>query len=962
MNRPFVNVLSQLALIMTRNGEPFRAKAYQTAQETISSLAIVLTKDNFMKELKGKPGIGPAVLEKLNEFCSTGTLSIIEREKNNPINIFCDIYGVGPKKAKEIVEKGIVTIEQLRLNADKVLNDTQRTGLRYYEDILERIPRAEIDSFKSILNNIFSNLKTNFSPSMKMNFEIVGSYRRGAQDSGDIDVIVTSQNSQVFSMLISALLRGKIILEVLSQGNSKCLVIAMISNKARRVDFLFTSHDEFPFSILYFTGSKIFNTVMRGTALSRGFTMNEHGICRKEDGSQVEIIFKNEREIFDFLNLEYKEPWERVDGRDVVSKKNLEEFLLYQKNGLTSLTLNQLEKIIFFLNEAYHNSSPLVSDNEFDAIKDYYDSSQKKGEKGSNNNSISIIGATPPAADKNKVTLPYLMPSMDKIKPDTDALLTWTKKHKGPYLLSCKVDGVSGLYSTEGNQPKLYTRGDGCIGQDISHFIPYLRLPREKNIVIRGEFLIKKDVFLSKYKGEFKNPRNMVAGIMNQKSVDTSKIKDVQFVAYEVVKPVLKPSEQMAFLSKREKEIDCVQYKLQNEITNDSLSSLLIDWRKSYLYEIDGIIVADDNIYKRSPTLENPTWAFAFKMILTEQIAEAHVVGVIWTPSKDGYLKPRVQISPVSLGGVLIEYATGFNGSFIRDNKIGVGTIIEIIRSGDVIPHIRAVKVPASKPMMPLVPYKWNDSQVDIVLENMDLDDTVREKNITCFFKGIEVDGLGSGNVNRIIQAGFSSVEQIINMTVDDFLKVEGFQLTMATKIHHGIQSKLEAASLLTLMSSSNLFGRGFSEKKIEVILTEYPTILTSLETKQERINKLLSVKGFALKTAEAFVDKIPDFLAFLKRCALEHKLLGTSLPPSSISSPSSSSSLSLSGKTFVLTGFRDKELEEKLKSKGGKIGSTVSKNTWMVIVKDLEDSTQKMIDAKRLGINIVRVADLDLF
>jgi NAD-dependent DNA ligase/DNA polymerase/3'-5' exonuclease PolX len=948
MNQQFIHILNQLADIMSRKGEPFRAKAYHSAQETISSHSNkVLTKDNFMKELKGQPGIGPAVLEKLNEFCSTGTLSIIEREKNNPVHKFCDIYGVGPKKAKEIVDKGVVTIEQLRLNADGLLNDTQKTGLRYYEDILERIPRAEIDSFKSTLNNIFSNLKTNFSPSMRMNFEIVGSYRRGAQDSGDIDVIVTSQNSQVFSMLISALLRAKIILEVLSQGTSKCLVIAMILTKARRVDFLFTTHDEFPFSILYFTGSKNFNTAMRGTALTRGYTMNEHGICRK-DGTPVEIIFKSEREIFDFLHLEYKEPWERVDGRDIVLKGEQGAGLLtsYRKHGLTSLSQVQLEEIIETLNNAYHNSSPLVEDNEFDAIKDYYENKYKK---------IGTIGA--PVA--SKVTLPYLMASMDKIKPDTDALINWTKKYKGPYLLSCKVDGVSGLYSTEGNQPKLYTRGDGCVGQDISHLIPHLRLPREKNIVIRGEFLIKKDVFLLKYKGEFKNPRNMVAGIVNQKSVDLTKIKDVQFVAYEVLKPVLKPSDQMAFLREREKEIDCVQFLMQDKLTNDSLSSLLLEWRKSYLYEIDGIIVAENRIFERTSTLQNPCWAFAFKMILTEQIAEAHVLGVIWTPSKDGYLKPRVQISPVSLGGVLIEYATGFNGAFIEDNKIGVGTIIEIIRSGDVIPHIRAVKVSSSNAMMPSVPYKWNDSHVDVILENMDLDDTVREKNITCFFKGIEVDGLGSGNVNRIIQAGFTTVEQIINMTLNDFLKVEGFQLTMATKIHDGIRLKLEAASLLTLMSSSNLFGRGFSEKKIEVILSEYPTILISKETKQERINNLLNVKGFALKTAEAFVEKIPDFLAFLKRCALDYKLLGTS---TSIPSSSSSSSLLLEGKTFVLTGFRDKELEEKLKSMGAKIGSSVSKNTYMVVVKDMEDSTQKMIDAKRLGINIVRVADLALF
>ena len=97
------------------------------------------------------------------------------------------------------------------------------------------------------------------------------------------------------------------------------------------------------------------------------------------------------------------------------------------------------------------------------------------------------------------------MASMDKIKPDTNSLQNWTIKYKGPYVLSCKLDGVSGLYSTENthntnntantNKAKLYTRGDGKVGQDISHLIPYLRLPKNKDLVIRGEFIIPKTLF-----------------------------------------------------------------------------------------------------------------------------------------------------------------------------------------------------------------------------------------------------------------------------------------------------------------------------------------------------------------------------------------------------------------------------------------------------------------------------------
>ena len=106
-----------------------------------------------------------------------------------------------------------------------------------------------------------------------------------------------------------------------------------------------------------------------------------------------------------------------------------------------------------------------------------------------------------------------------------------------------------------------------------------------------------------------------------------------------------------------------------------------------YEYEIDGVIVSDDKIYNR--TQQNPEHAFAFKMVLSEQMAEAKVVDIIWNASKDGYLKPRVRIEPVKIGGVTIEYTTGFNANYIETNRIGIGAVIQLIRSGDVIPYIK---------------------------------------------------------------------------------------------------------------------------------------------------------------------------------------------------------------------------------------------------------------------------------
>jgi NAD-dependent DNA ligase len=762
------------------------------------------------------------------------------------------------------------------------------------------------------------------------------------------------------------------------------------SDSVRLVDFLYTGIEEFPFAILYFTGSKIFNTVMRHIALEKGYTMNEHGINKmqeKKKGDKVAHHFRNEEDIFDFLGLEYKAPTERTDGRAIVVLKSVpkliieeesspEEYVLpvmkkvvkktpaktliiesdsedddavldqnivniaknFKKNGISvldTLNENQLSSILREANKAYYNQEPFMTDNEYDIVKEYIEN------KYPSNNAIVEIGAQ---VQRNKVALPYNMGSMDKIKPDTSALTNWTTKYHGPYVLSCKLDGVSGLYTTEGVTPKLYTRGDGKVGQDISHMIPHLRLPKTKGIVIRGEFIIPKAVFDSKYKTKFANPRNMVAGIVNHKTINEA-IKDLHFVAYEVIVPVKKPSEQMEFLSTL--DVEGVLWKTETNLTNELLSQTLVEWRKNYIYEIDGIIVTNDGKYDRKSG--NPDHAFAFKMVLSDQIAEAKVVDVIWTPSKDGYLKPRVQIEPINLGGVRIEFATGFNGAFINDNKVGVGAVIELIRSGDVIPHIRKVSVPAEQAKMPSVPFKWNDTHVDVMLEDLGSDETVKEKNITGFFRGIGVEGLSSGNVARIIQAGYDTVPKIIKMGVNELLQVEGFKDKTANKLYIGIKEKIDAASLVTIMSASNMFGRGFSEKRLELIMESYPNVLVSKESDTQKVAKISAIKGMAEKTAEAFVEKIPDFNQFIKEAGLVNKLTQgfAEKKPVDESHP-------LFGKTIVMTGFRDDKIQEAIKNVGAKLGSSVSKNTFIVLVKDIEEDTGKAAEARKLGVTLM--------
>ena len=1118
LNENLIDLLDELAKFMVKRGEPFRARAYQKAQESIITHPNEINPTNY-QQLISLPGVGETIVKKIREYIQSGTLRLLERERADPKNIFSDIYGIGPKKAADLVNKGITSIQQLRDKQDDLLNNVQKIGLTHYEDVLKRIPRKEVEEYNGVFEKLFDEIKESDSQ-----FEIVGSFRRGAKTSGDIDIIVTSENKNVFKNFIDKLLEEKIIVELLSRGNTKSLVVTKLpsSDTVRRVDFMYTSKEEYPFAILYFTGSKIFNTVMRGRALTMGYSLNEHGLYKmdgKKKGAKLDKIFDNEKEVFDFLKMEYKEPNQRIDGRSVVSsnpslknefveplivqetiqpiqpdnndifepemnepemnepemkeikmkikevkqkekeeikmkikevkqkekeeiklmklkekndkktrknrekeqnnkdkalektrkkrekevqqerkkkekeeektrkkrekenkienklkkknvtKKNMPEkkklkikdntclncktnplnvhnndpalhAIEHFKTGgisvLDNLSEKTLNAMLIKTNEVYRNlgpnEQPLVSDNQYDILEDYIK------EKYPKSNIIGKIGAP---VEKNKIKLPYEMASMDKIKPDTKALPLWKSKYNGPYVLSCKLDGVSGLYTTENDNFGLYTRGDGKIGQDVSHFLTYMKLPKDKDIVVRGEFIMAKKTFQTKYSSKFANPRNLIAGTVNRVSINDT-VYDMDFVAYEMIKPVLKPSEQMAKL--QELGFNVVRNETHENIDNDELSKILVDWRDNYDYEIDGVIVTNDENYSRKSG--NPDHSFAFKMALSDQMAETKVLDIEWNASKDGYLKPIVHIEPIKLSGVTIKKATGFNGAFIESNKIGVGAIIQIIRSGDVIPYIRNIITPAEQPLMPTVDYIWNETHVDIMLENKNDDENVRNKNIVGFFKGIEIDGLGEKNVVKMVDAGYDTVPKILAMTKEQILSIDGFKEKMAEKLHSGILNKIEKASLSKLMSVSNMFGRGFSDKKIELILNEYPNILSSTEDQETKVQKLKDIKGMALKTAQAFVKEIPQFIEFLQECKLESKLVINETQNLVVDE-----SHPLYKKSVVMSGTRDKELDKKLKDLGASLSTSVTSKTFCVITPDPESDTGKVANAKKLNI-----------
>ena len=319
LNASLLNLLGKLEELMKLKGEPFRARAYHNAAETIMVYQKPILDINVLKD---QPGIGKTILSKFKEFIDTGQLKTLEKAEGDPVYLFPKIYGVGPKKAKSLVAEGITSIAELRKRQDEVLNPTQIAGLKYFEAMQKRIPRAEINEYKDVLEDIFSKLKHKGS-----HFEIVGSYRRGASNSGDIDIIITNDQDDktIFDKFIKALQKRKIVIELFTKGKTKSLTMGKLPNQTpRRLDFMYASPSEYAFAILYFTGSKIFNVVMRQRALDLGYSMNEHGLYKmngkKKSPHKIDILFPTEESIFQFLGLEYKLPTERIDGRSVVIK------------------------------------------------------------------------------------------------------------------------------------------------------------------------------------------------------------------------------------------------------------------------------------------------------------------------------------------------------------------------------------------------------------------------------------------------------------------------------------------------------------------------------------------------------------------------------------------------------------------------------------------------------------------
>jgi NAD-dependent DNA ligase len=947
-NERFVSLINLISKILLFKNKKENLKKFEEAKNEIIMYSGVITDVEEIKDI-----INDTVYKYLNEYYNTGTLDLFEEYKENPLIIFSQIYDISPKKARELVKKyNIKSISELRENTDKLTKE-QQLGLKYYEDLLERIPLKEIDKFKVKLNEIFDK-----ESKQNSNMEFVGSYRRKYPSSSSIDILFKNKNdnNSDYKKFIDVLIKEGIITDIIERSEEKTVAICKLKDTEihRKTYFIFSPQNEYPFAKLYYTGSETFNIFLTNKALEKGYILTKKGIKNEKEKSK-KVKIKNERDIFELLGYKFIEPEKRKIGK-ASKKENIDNILKkFLKKGvgfLSTLDEEILSKMIERANYLYYNKKSIINDETYDILKEYIE------DKYPDNKAIKLVGA-PIIAKSEKVELPYYLGSMDKMKPDTKILDKWIKKYKGPYIISTKLDGVSALYYNEDGENKLYTRGNGKIGQDISHLIPYLSLPTKEEISIRGEIIMKKKVFEKKYSEKTSNPRNFVSGIINSKTVDKERVMDIDFVAYEVIYPIVKPEQQFELLESYS-GLDVAFNKKETDITNEKLSKYLEKMRSDYTYEIDGIIVSNNKIYDRVVD-KNPEHSIAFKMVLSDQIAEAKVLDVLWEASSYGYLKPRIQIDKTFLNGVNIEFITGNNARFIKDNKIGPGAIVKFIRSGDVIPKIMEVIKPSETGgKLPDVEYEWTDSNVDIILVNKKDDISVLIKIIEKFFKVIDTPGMGPGTIKKLVNSGFDSINSIINITYDDLMKIEGIKTKSAKNIIKSINESINKATIPVLMVASNIFGRGFGIKKINIIMKEYPNIILSPEEDETKIDNISSLSGFSSKSAKEFVKKIKLFIDFISDNSLGEKLVKKveSILKSDDSSEIIDKTHVLYNKKILLTGFRDKSLQEEIEKVGGIIESNFKKDLNYLITKNSETKGSKVDKALKKEIPIITVSD----
>lgn len=604
---------------------------------------------------------------------------------------------------------------------------------------------------------------------------------------------------------------------------------------------------------------------------------------------------------------------------------------IYCYNAATEV-LEDSYDILSFL---YSNSDGAgVTDHVFDTIEYYirkrYKAMARKFDK---------VGAEP--INKQSIALPFQMGSLEKIKPDYKEFFPYLSGSEKIFA-SEKLDGVSALWYKN----KLYTRGNGVIGNDISELAPYIKGLIVAAEPIRGELVIKKAAF-TKWSNLYTNPRNLVSGKINSKSLsekDIETLKDIEFLAYELINSSMSPQDQYDHLQSF--GFSTPDHFLLTTPTSFSVVNLYQTRRSNSEYPIDGLVLQ----YAKRNSSDTK---IAFKMLLEEQIRSTTINNIEWRISKYGRYVPVALYDTVYIEGNRYHKALAFNADWVRSRSLGVGTKIRISRSGDVIPQIIHVDIdPTIRPILPSQKYAWKWQGKDIVLEDVENNKEVKIGRLVHFFETLGVPRLREATLTKFYESGMDNLSKIVNSSIADFAKIKGVGPKLSKTFYESIHSTFQTIRIDRLMIASGLF-KGLGNKLLRVLYRSLPKIAKGKITVEE----VQKVEGFGGKRAETVIESSLHFQELIKSLGRDEIMQGYDHDQLRRAKYRKDHFYPIfAGKNIIFTGFLgniDLDIEDFIWDHDAQVGSKVTSDTLCVICYSLSSVSQKMKDASEKNIPV---------
>lgn len=604
-------------------------------------------------------------------------------------------------------------------------------------------------------------------------------------------------------------------------------------------------------------------------------------------------------------------------------------------------TLTQQEFYDYLINcsDAYYNTgTSAISDSQFDQYVAIFE--QKFDQK------FTYIGS----ATQAKAKLPAFMPSLNKCK-DTTSLTRFCKAsiQTTKYVYSEKLDGISLLlhYTTTGL--KLYTRGDGATGSNVDHLKSYLAFPKIDAacmpLLVRGELIIAKQHIEELGQAL----RNIICGAVMAKTPDVSILQHASFVAYAILEQNMSASNMFHTLQKLGFKLPLIT--VHAACTLDICDKVLTDFQQRSSYQIDGIVVAKD-VYIQQEDTSNPKHIVAFKRAGVRK--QTKVIQVQWNQSRYGKLHPVVVIEPVVIDGCTIQCASGFHAAFIRDNSIGPGALIEIERSGDVIPNIVQVITKASEPQIP-----DNVAWDGVHISNKETSTESMISRLTYSFKILGAKGVSEQTVRKLFRAGLTTEVACWNATSSLLTAIEGIQEKSASNLLTAFRTSKANLNIINLLLISACFNT-FGEKKLGAILDviDVSRYLRSNHLTVDEVTSALAKVHIREAMANAFMSQCANFRKsnyFMQLLSMVDSTQGDT----STKQVASKTSTIQHNIKVVFSGFRDSTLVEQCHSLGIAVSlAGVSKTTNILVLADVNSASSKASKATELNIPIMSKDD----